>query len=444
VVIERGPRHRLLERQLKKARSRSSDATLDLDLLLDLVSDAYSEQDNAARVNDRAAKLMSSELVELNEKLRRESDLRARASEALLKTVLDNAAEAIISLSGDTTIVSLNRAAERIFGYRSADMVGKPISILFAQWTEEDRQQFADPALMESITEVQCRRSYGDEFPAELSFSQIPIEDDVVLITFWRDISDRKSAEAELMAAVEEAQAASLSKSRFLATMSHELRTPLNAIIGFADLLRDEIHGPLQPSKYREYVKDISESGCHLLQLVNDILDLSRIESGRYDLSLEPIRVVDVTTGIVRQFAVLVQQGQIDFVCHVQDDLPFIMADRRAFRQVLYNLLSNALKFTPPGGRVTLSVSHIAAGVEVEIADTGIGIPQDALPRLGNPFEQVANAYSRAHGGAGLGLAITKKLVALQKGTLTLSSELGVGTVFRVCFPMARMLATAS
>ena len=441
--MERGQRHRLLERQLKKARGKGPDAAFDLNLLLDLVSDAYSEQDNSARVNDRAAKLMSSELVELNEKLRRESDLRARASEALLKTVLDNATEAIISLNGDKTIVSLNRAAEQIFGYRSTDIVGKPISVLFSEWTEERQRQFADQAFMEGLNEVQCRRRCGDNFPAELSFSRILIENDVVLISFWRDISERKAAQAELITAAEEAQAASLSKSHFLANMSHELRTPLNAIIGFADLLRQEIHGPLQPCKYQEYVKDISDSGFHLLQLVNDILDLSRIESGRYDLELEPIRIGDVIDSVARQFTVLLQQGEIDFVCHVADDLPIIAADRRALRQVLYNLLSNAVKFTPPGGRVSLSASQIDTGVEVVIEDTGIGIPKDALPRLGNPFEQVANSYSRAYGGAGLGLAITKRLVGLQKGTLTLSSELGVGSVFRVSFPLARTLATA-
>jgi PAS domain S-box-containing protein len=447
--MERGPRHRLLERQLKKARGKDPDAALNLDVLLDLVSEAYFEQDNVVRVNDRAAKLMSSELVELNEKLRRESDLRARASEALLTTVLDNAAEAIISLNGDKTIVSLNRAAEKIFGYRSADIVGRSIFVLFADSTPEraaPQQQFVDRAFRESVpsvNEVQCRRSSGEEFPAELSFSRIPIENDMVLISFWRDISERKAAQAELVTVAEEAQAASLSKSNFLANMSHELRTPLNAIIGFADILKQEIYGPIGPPKYREYVRDIGESGFHLLQLVNDILDLSRIESGRYDLVLEPIKIMDVTASVARQFSVLLQNGRIDFVCAVSDALPCITADHRALRQVLYNLLSNAVKFTPPGGRVSLSASRTAAGVEVVIEDTGIGIPKEILPRLGNPFEQVANSYSRTHGGAGLGLAITKRLVGLQKGTMTFDSELGVGSVFRVTFPSALVLAKA-
>ena len=396
------PRHRLLERQLKKARGKGPDATLDLDLLLDFVSQAYAEQDNTLRLNDRAAKLMSSELVALNEKLRRESELRARTSEALLKTVLDNAAEAIITVNSDKAIVSPNRAAEAIFGYRSEDIVGKPFAVLFDDWTLElaaSQQECIARALKESIphvNEVRCRRSSGEVFPAELSFSRIPIENDVLLISFWRDISERKAAQAELITVAEEAQAASLSKSNFLANMSHELRTPLNAIIGFADLLRNEIHGPLQPTKYREYIRDISESGAHLLHLVNDILDLSRIESGRYELVLEAIKMSDVTSSVVRQLSPLAQQGGIDLVDAIGGDLPLIAADRRALRQVLYNLLSNAIKFTPSGGRVSLSASPIARGVEVVVADTGIGMPKEALTRLGNPFEQVANSYARA------------------------------------------------
>ena len=439
--------HRLLERQLKKARGKYPATALDLDLLLNLVSQAYYEQDNTVRLNDRAAKLMSSELVDLNDKLRRESELRARNSEAQLKTVLDNAAEAIISLDSDKIIVAPNRAAERIFGYRSADIVGKPVSVLFEEWTPQlakSQRQFIEWSVAENVpyvNEVRCRRMSGEVFPAELSFSRIAIENDVLLVSFWRDISERKAVQAELIAAAEEAQAASLSKSNFLANVSHELRTPLNAIIGFADLLRDEIHGPLSPPKYREYIKDISESGAHLIHLVNDILDLSRIESGRYELVLEPINIRDVTSSVARQLSLLAQQGQVDFVDSIGGDLPPIAADRRAFRQVLYNLLSNAIKFTPPGGRVSLSAMRVPMGVEVVVEDTGIGMPKEALPRLGNPFEQVSNSYSRAHGGAGLGLAITKKLVGLQHGTMTFDSELGVGSIFKVDFPCASLLA---
>lgn len=442
--MDQGSRHRLLERQLKKAR-RGPGQALDLDHFFELVNQAYLEQDNIARVNDRAAKLMSSELVELNEQLRRESDRRARASETVLEAVLDNATEAIIRLNGEHVIASLNRAAEQTFGYRSADLVGRPITVLFEERPRESAAPVRDVFERSGphVSEVQCRRGCGEVFSAELSLSRLPVENEVVLITFWRDISQRKAAQAELIKAAEEAQAANLSKSTFLANMSHELRTPLNAIIGFSDLLRQEIHGPLLPSKYQEYVRDISESGAHLLQLVNDILDLSRIESGHYDLALEPTRIVDVTSGVVRQFCLLAQKSQIEFVVAVDDDLPYIMVDHRALRQVLYNLLSNAMKFTPAGGRVVLSASRVLDGVEVMVEDTGIGIPKDALPRLGSPFEQVANSYARTHGGVGLGLAITKKLLAMQQATLTFASEVGVGSVFKVRLPLAKLLARA-
>jgi PAS domain S-box-containing protein len=437
------PRHRLLERQLRKAGTRP-DGSVDVDRLLDLVSQAYSEYDNTVRVNDRAARLMSSELVELNDQLRRESETRAKISDALLHTVLDNADEAIISLGSDQTILSANRVAEQAFGYTTGEMIGKPLSVLFEDpMLAEAHQRFSDKgpqARALHVSEVQCRRSSGEVFPAELSFSRIPIENEVRLISFWRDISSRKAAQAELIAAAEEAQAANLSKSNFLANMSHELRTPLNAIIGFSDLLLSEIHGPLTPSRYQEYIRDIADSGSHLLELVNDVLDLSRIECGRYDLVLEPIHLIDVSASVTRQLGPLSAAGQLDLVDSIAGDM-WITADRRALRQVLYNLLSNAIKFTQPGGRVSVSATRMSAGIEIAVEDTGIGMPKEVLPRLGNPFEQVANSYARAHGGAGLGLAITRKLVGLQNGTLTFDSELGVGSVFRVWFPVAKALA---
>jgi PAS domain S-box-containing protein len=447
--MEKAPRHRLLERQIRKARGKNPDSPLDLEMLLDLVSQAYAEQDNALKLNDRAGKLMSSELMELNEKLRRESELRARTSEAQLKTILDNAAEAIISLNRDKVILAMNRAAEHIFGYRSADIVGKSIAILFDEWTPglgDSQNRFVEWAVAENVPyvgEVQCRRRSGEAFPTEVSFSRIIIDDDVLLISFWRDISERKATVAKLIEAAEEAQAASLSKSNFLANMSHELRTPLNAIIGFADLLKSEIFGPVGDKRYWEYVKDIGESGAHLLQLVNDILDLSRIESGHYDLMLEPINAGDVASSIARQLQPLSQQGQIEFVNAIGGDLPSVMVDRRALRQVLYNLASNAIKFTPVGGEVMLSASIVSDELEIAVADTGIGIPKEVLPRLGNPFEQVANSYARSHGGVGLGLAIAKKLVGLQSGSMTIESEVGVGSVFKVRFPRARTAVEA-
>jgi len=435
-------RHRLLERQLKKAAG--PDGAVDVDRLLELVSKAYDEYDNTLRLNDRAARLMSGELSELNDKLRQESEARAKISEALLQTVLDNADEAIISLGSDHMVLSANRVAEQTFGYRPGEMIGKPLSVLFECPDEaEDHQRFSDKgpqARALHVNEVQCRRSTGEAFPAELSFSRIPIENDVRLISFWRDISSRKAAQAELISAAEEAQAASLSKSNFLANMSHELRTPLNAIIGFSDLLLSELHGPALEVRHKEYIKDIADSGAHLLQLVNDILDLSRIESGRYDLVLEPIHLIDVTASVIRQLGPMSRKGQLELLDTISGAL-WLMADRRALRQVLYNLLSNAIKFTRPGGRVSLSATRVDEGVEIAVEDNGIGMPRDALPRLGNPFEQVANSYARAHGGAGLGLAITRKLVGLQNGVLSFDSELGVGSVFRVWLPIASALA---
>ena len=250
-----------------------------------------------------------------------------------------------------------------------------------------------------------------------------------------RNVTDQRRVEAELVSAKEQAEASNHAKSNFLANMSHELRTPLNAVIGFSEILATELLGRLGSPKYVEYAQDIQRSGRHLLELINDILDMSRIEAGRYELSRESIEPYQLITEVVRLVSVNATQAGVALSNRAPSDLPVTEVDRRALRQVLLNLLSNAIKFTPKGGAVTISAEATADMLAVTVADSGIGIAKSDLARLAKPFEQVDNAMTRRQEGSGLGLAISKALAELHGGRLAIDSELGVGTRVTITLP---------
>jgi two-component system cell cycle sensor histidine kinase PleC len=230
------------------------------------------------------------------------------------------------------------------------------------------------------------------------------------------------------------AEAANRSKSEFLANMSHELRTPLNAVIGFSEVMQAEMFGPIGSAKYLEYAKDIHKSGQFLLDVINDILDMSKIEAGRIQLETETFAFTPVTDEILRLVAPRAYEGKVTVSREIQPDLSLV-ADRRAVKQVLINILSNAVKFTPESGSVTLAASRDNTGVVIRIKDTGIGIPARDIEKLGRPFEQVENQFTKSKGGSGLGLAISKSLVELHGGTLRIESSPGQGTEVIVRLP---------
>ncbi len=227
---------------------------------------------------------------------------------------------------------------------------------------------------------------------------------------------------------------ANSSKSEFLANMSHELRTPLNAINGFSEIMQTEMYGPLGDPRYKEYVSDILGSGQHLLSLINDILDMSKIEAGKLSLQPEAVFVDELIEQCVRIVRGRATEGGLKLDVNIHD-LPEIEADPRAIKQVLINLTSNGIKFTPEGGTVTLNAEEARGGVRIEVIDTGIGIPEEHLPLICKPFVQVENQHSKSHKGSGLGLALSQALVLLHGGTFELTSELGVGTKVLVWLP---------
>jgi len=237
------------------------------------------------------------------------------------------------------------------------------------------------------------------------------------------------------------AEAANLAKSRFLATMSHELRTPLNAIMGFSEVMKSEVLGPMNNPTYCEYAGNIHDSGRHLLNLINEILDLSRIEAGRYELNEEPIRLTDVAEDCFRLLKLRAETKGLSLIEDFDNDLPQVWADQRSIRQICLNLVSNALKFTPKGGRVTVSVQRSAEGGQlISVRDTGPGIPEHELPKVIQAFGQGSLAHETAEGGTGLGLPIVTNLIELHGGTFELRSELRKGTEATVYLPPKRVL----
>ncbi|MER9939449.1 PAS domain-containing sensor histidine kinase [Mesorhizobium sp. M0088] len=239
------------------------------------------------------------------------------------------------------------------------------------------------------------------------------------------------------MKETERAEAANRAKSEFLANMSHELRTPLNAIIGFSELMEQGLFGPLGSERYEEYATDINSSGKYLLGVINDILDMSKIEAGQFSLDREEIDLGPLISETVRVVSLQAAQKAITVETRIADALTLV-ADRRAIKQIVINLLSNAVKFTGQGGHISVRARNTSGALVLTIEDNGCGIPKEALGKLGRPFEQVQNQFSKSHAGSGLGLAISRSLAELQGGALKIRSSEGVGTIVSVRIPVKR------
>jgi signal transduction histidine kinase len=250
---------------------------------------------------------------------------------------------------------------------------------------------------------------------------------------------EREAAYEALRVAKEEAEAASRGKSGFLATISHELRTPLNAIIGFSEMMMREVLGELGNVQYRAYAADIHASGNHLLHIINDILDLSKAEAGKLELHEEIFDLRETVRSVRQLLGARISKGSLADSLELPKDLPLLRADPRKTKQVLLNLVSNAVKFTPPGGCIDISARFDRnAGITISVRDTGIGIAPHDLGRVLRPFEQIDTPFTRIHQGTGLGLPLVKAIMDLHGGGLELHSKVGVGTEARVTFPSFR------
>jgi len=261
------------------------------------------------------------------------------------------------------------------------------------------------------------------------------------IVGVMSDITERKRMEAALSKAKAEAESANHAKSQFLANMSHELRTPLNAIIGFSEIIKEEFLGADAFEQYKIYAGDIHKSGRHLLELINDIFDLTKVEAGKYRLDEVPCDLAAIIADVAHLMHDLAQRNGVTLSQRAPSDLPRLLGDARAIRQIVVNLLSNAIKFTPAGGRVEVAARLAAdAGLEINVVDTGIGMAPRDIPRALKPFIQLEDTWERKYEGTGLGLPLVNALLNLHGGTLQIESKPGVGTAVTTRFPAARTI----
>ncbi|KPL52058.1 hypothetical protein ABB55_07300 [Prosthecomicrobium hirschii] len=383
--------------------------------------------------------------------LYRNADVVSRQREAQYRLMADNIGDIVTGHGANGDLVFVSPAVERSLGLSVADALGDG---LFRRVHVADRPAFltalADAAAgLASTVEFRARADGPDgqsrhvwlEMRCRSAQSGDGLPSRLLVVGVMRDVTERKNQEAELLRAREQAEKASEAKTRFLANVSHELRTPLNAIIGFSDLLGSETFGKLPDPRQRDYVRLINESGAHLLQVVNDILDMSKIESGAFDVVPEPFDVPLLIEGTRQMMSHQAAARGLRIVTAIGLGLPELQADRRACKQILINLLSNAVKFTNAGGTITVGARREGDLVALFVRDTGIGIADGDLGRLGTPFVQADCGYDRRHEGTGLGLSVVKGLASLHGGSMHIQSRLGEGTCVTVRLPVTSEIA---
>ncbi len=386
----------------------------------------------------------------------RTHDMRAhleRVEAARFSTLSDVIGDLMMRHDRSGAVLFASRESESLFGLSTREIMGRGF---FERIHVGDRPKYlktlseaagSDQTMTATLRlrTTQTRSNAGSyEEPVfnwvELRARQIAHhpgdKDEAVIVSIVRDVTSHKLHEQAIESAREEAERSAAWKDRFLANVSHELRTPLNAIIGFSEMLANVDLAPSDPAKQREYAEIINGSGQHLLSVVNSILDMSKIEAGRFDILPEPFDVGPLVDTCCDMMSLKAEQGSIELLRTIAPNLPELIADKRACKQVLINLLSNAVKFTPPGGIVTVSVRAEGNCVAFSVSDTGIGIGAPDMPRLGDAFFQARNAYDRPYEGTGLGLSVVRGLVGLHGGSISIESAQGDGTSVTVRLPL--------
>jgi PAS domain S-box-containing protein len=377
-------------------------------------------------------------------------ELEARAGDSRLReltSILDTATDGIIVLDDAGRILSLNRSAEALFGYDQREVAGESVTMLLAAESQSLALDYLEglrtsgvARLLNDGREVLGRVRQGGVIPLFMTIGRASEAPERKFCVVLRDITALKKAEAELFAAKRAVAEANDDRSDFLAKISHELRTPLTAIIGFAEVILEERFGPVGNERYRDYLKDIHESGQRVIGLVNDLLDLAKIEAGRMELSFTGVNLNAIVAACVSALSQNATRERIVIRTSFAPKLPPVVADERSMRRIVANVVSNAVKFTDAGGQVIVSTAVTDRGeVVIRVRDTGIGMSDQEVEAALEPLRQLATA--RKGGGTGLGLPLTKALVEANRGTLHITSAPNEGTLVEIIFPPTRVLA---
>ncbi len=371
----------------------------------------------------------------------------ARVSE--LQAILDSAADGIITLDGEGRVCNLNIASETILDRKKDDVKGEKFISLLSPSSAREVGSYLEAVTETGVVgvfrdgrEIEAVRPDESRIPLFLTLGRVKSDDTLQYCAVIRDISQWKKAEADLRQAKERAEEDSEKKSDFLARISHELRTPLNAIIGFSEVMSEEKFGPIANDRYKGYVSDIRTSSEHLLSLINDLLDLTKIESGNLELDFTSVELPEIVTQSVSLMQPLATRERIVIRTSLPENLPPIVADYRSMRQIMLNLLSNAVKFTKPGGQVIVSVLFNEAGeVVLRVRDTGIGMSEDELKKAMEPYRQIKSVHETGQDGTGLGLPLTRALAEANRAEFKIESAKETGTLVQITFPTTRVLA---